>query len=214
LDFSDLNRRFVYLVHQYSDWVLTLDRNLGLEYFDGFNSPASTDQPIYLLDHTPEYLTSDGERLLLTTRSTSEIIRLVQPSLQAFHIPFGQGQEELFLNTLRSLSGKLVLKLLSSYTHREEVTGLVFAQFFLRQYGLLQNRFVIPLDAHSELFTTAQRESTLEQEISLKRTDLALVEIDPKIRQVHLRLVEQNGSNSSLGCRTSCCCKKHCRSCR
>ena len=198
LDFSDMQKRFIYLVHQYSDWVLTVDRNLGLEYFDGFVTPSAGDQPIYLLDHTPEYLTSEGERLLLTTRSSSEIIRLVQPSLLNFRIPYGQGQEELFLNSLRSLSGKLVLKLLSSYTHREEVTGLVLAQLFLQKYGLLQDRFVIPLDAHSELFTTAQKESLLEQEISLKRTDLALVQIDSKNSRIHFRLVEVKARQTLL----------------
>lgn len=197
LDLGVADRRLIYLVHEYSDWVLTIDRNLGLEYFDDPVLTGNLHPPLYLLDYVPEYSRTNGERLLLTTRSSGEVTRLLAPNLNHFGI-VGAGIEDIALKALRTLSGRLVLKLLSSYNKREEVVSLVLAQIFLKQFGLLCNRFVIPLDAHTELFTT-QRDDQLEKELSLKRTDLLLVEVDTKARNLHLRLVEVKARKSVGG---------------
>jgi DNA phosphorothioation-dependent restriction protein DptH len=198
LDMGEIDRRLIFLAHNHSDWVLTLDRNLSLEYFDGAAFFVNNDQTVYLLDHTPEYQSVAGERLLLTTRFNTEVVRLIRPALSEFGLLQTGDYELLALNALRSLSGRLVLKLLSSYTRREEIVSLVLAQLFLKGFGLLQNRFVIPLDAHSDLFSAARNDGShadrekerVEKEISLKRTDLLLVEVDPDRRTLHFRLVE------------------------
>ena len=51
LDADD--RALLHQVHEVSDWVLTLDRNMGIEFFDHGGKPG---RPDYLIDHSPESL--------------------------------------------------------------------------------------------------------------------------------------------------------------
>ena len=181
------DKNLLYQVHAVSDWVLTVDRHLGLDYFD---RDALDDRPIYLLDFRPEFGGTDTERLLLTTRSVDEIRRLIRPVLEDHDLLPGEEVEVYFLRLLRSLSGRLALKLLSAPTQVSEVLGLALARLFLEQYGLLDDRIVLPLDAHSDLFAEASREDPLRAEVSLQRGDLLLVSCDPATRTVRFQVVE------------------------
>jgi DNA phosphorothioation-dependent restriction protein DptH len=185
LDLSD--KSLLYQIHDTSDWVLTVDSNLGLDYFDA--APAA-DRPLYLLDFTPEYLDAAGERLVLTTRSTDEVFGIITPALTRYGINAGEGQEQLFLHLLRSLSGRLVLRLLAMPAHVDEALSLALTQLFLEQYHLLGDRVVIPLDAHINLFAQARREDPERAEVSMRRSDLLLVEAQPETRTLIFHVVE------------------------
>jgi len=151
-------------VHEVSDWVLTLDRNLGLDYFD---SPSSSREAGYLLDFAPEYLQEDRQRILLTTRSHVELENLVRPIMNRYGLNMERGDEVLVLETLRSLSGRLALRLEAGTTQSAEVVGLLLARWLLDRVGLLAQRIIIPLDAHRGWFEN--------DEGSNKRADLLLV---------------------------------------
>lgn len=153
-------------VHEVSDWVLTLDRNLGLDYFD---SPASSREAGYLLDFAPEYLQEDRQRILLTTRSHVELENLVRPIMNRYGLAMESGDEVLVLETLRSLSGRLALRLEAGRNQAAEVVGLLLARWLLERVGLLEHRIVIPLDAHRSWFGRG------ESEASQRRADLLLV---------------------------------------
>ena len=153
-------------VHEVSDWVLTLDRNLGLDYFD---SPSSSREAGYLLDFAPEYLQQDRQRILLTTRSHLELEHLVRPAMTRYGLEMEPGDEILVLESLRSLSGRLALRLEACRNQSAEVVGLLLARWLLERVGLLEQRIVIPLDAHRGWF---QRQ---EGEESQRRADLLLV---------------------------------------
>lgn len=153
-------------VHEVSDWVLTLDRNLGLDYFD---SPSSSKEAGYLLDFAPEYLQEDRQRILLTTKSHVELERLVKPIMNRYGLAMQAGDEVLVLETLRSLSGRLALKLESARNQAAEVVGLLLARWLLERVGLLEQRIVIPLDAHRAWFDSKTDEGTQH------RADLLLV---------------------------------------
>ncbi len=183
------DKNLLYQIHAVSDWVLTVDRHLGLDYFD---SDTSDDRPIYLLDFRPEFGGTDTERLLLTTRSVDEIRRLIRPVLEEHDLLVGEDieVEVYFLRLLRSLSGRLALKLLSAPTQVSEALGLALARLFLEQYNLLDDRIVLPLDAHSDLFAEASREDPLREEVSLQRGDLLLVSCDPATRTLRFQIVE------------------------
>lgn len=156
-------------VHDYSDWVVTIDRNLGLDYFD---SPSAANEAGYLLDFAPEYLNEDRQRLLLTTRSTIELEGLIRPALSRFELLLSDGDEAVVLEAIRSLSGRLALRFESARTHSSEVVGLLLARWLLERVGILSDRIVIPLDAHRSWF----RREEAEQEVSSqKRADLLLV---------------------------------------
>src|SRR5262249_44251596 len=136
-------------VHEVSDWVLTLDRNLGLDYFD---SPSSAREAGYLLDFAPEYLQEDRQRILLTTRSHVELENLVRPIMKRYGLALEANDEVLVLEALRSLSGRLALRLESGRNQAAEVVGLLLARWLLERVGLLEERIVIPLDAHRTWF--------------------------------------------------------------
>lgn len=188
LNLPPTEKNFLYQVHAISDWVFIIDRYLGLEYFD---SQATPDRPMYLLDFTPEFAGTDTDRLLLTTRAVEEVVRLVQPALDKYNLLDDEGVVEFyFLQLLRSLSGRLALKLLSSPNHLNEALGLAMSRLFLEQYGLLDNAIVLPLDAHSTLFNEAGAEPVLEEVVTLQRGDLLLVTCDPSSRALHFYIME------------------------
>lgn len=161
------NQALLKQVHDVSDWVLTIDRNLGLEYFD---SPSSVRDAGYLLDFAPEYLQEDRQRILLTTRSTAELEGLIRPVMNAYGLEMQAGDEILILETMRSLSGRLALRLEAGQTQAAEVVGLLLARWLLERAGVLDHRVVIPLDAHRSWFTTDGEDTT-----SKRRADLLLV---------------------------------------
>lgn len=181
------NKNLLNLVHQVSDWVFIIDRNLGLEYFD--SSPVEG-RPIYLLDFVPEFAEMDIDRLLLTTRLTDEITSLIRPALEDRQLLLGEKIEIYFLTLLRSLSGRLALKMLSTPNSISETLGLAMARLFLENYNLLQDRILIPLDAHTDLFSGAERDIEVEDEVSFQRSDLLLVSCDLETRQIHFHLIE------------------------
>lgn len=179
-------RGLLHAIHSRSDWVLTVDKYLGLEYFD---SDAREDRGPYLLDVRPEYGGVTAPRIMVTTRAVDEIQRLVRPRLLQYGLMPETGAEVEFLHVLRSLSGRIAVKLLSSPTQVAEAIGLALARLFLEQYDLLHNAVVIPVDAHADLFRNVAA-SDLEQEVTLKRSDLLLVTVDTSARSLQFHIVE------------------------
>jgi hypothetical protein len=150
-------------VHDVSDRVITIDRHLGVDFFD---SPSVSDEVGYLLDFSPEFLQEDRQRIVLTTRNTHEIEALLAPMLRDYGIHLRHGDEVMVLEGLRSLSGRLALRLEGSVTRAKEVVGLLFARWLLEEIGALENRIVLPLDAHQSWFSGPG---------SQRRADLLLV---------------------------------------
>lgn len=179
-------RGLLHAIHSRSDWVMTVDKHLGLEYFD---SDAKEDRGLYLLDVRPEYGGITAPRIMVTTRAVDEIQRLVRPRLLQYRLMRETGAEVEFLHVLRSLSGRIAVKLLSSPTQVAEAIGLALARLFLEQYDLLHNSVVIPVDAHIDLFRRVTA-NDLEQEVTLQRSDLLLVTADPGARSLNFHIVE------------------------
>lgn len=175
-------------VHQVSDWVFTVDRNFGLEYLD---SPYDEHCPVYLIDYQPEFLNETGHRLIISTQGVGETERLLQPVLERLSLPMDPVASRSLVNALRSVSGRLVLKLLSSPQMAHGAIGMALSRLFLEQAGLLQDMILIPLDAHPELFSLARQEAErLGQELSLRRTDMLLVELDLQRAKLTFHLIE------------------------
>jgi DNA phosphorothioation-dependent restriction protein DptH len=175
--------------HDVSDWVLTIDRNIGLEYFD---SPSSVQECGYLLDFSPEFLQEDRQRLLLTTRSAAELDALVRPSLERLGLDVRPGDELPVIDALRSMSGRLALRLLSSGTRAPEVAGLLFARWMLEYVGVLDDSVVIPLDAHRGWFQPAEgpKAALGAGAAGGRRADLLVISFHPGRRVLECAVVE------------------------
>ncbi|MEA2919060.1 MAG: hypothetical protein QOJ15_11141 [Bradyrhizobium sp.] len=136
-------------VHEVSDRVITIDRHLGIDFFD---SPSAGEEAGYLLDFAPEFLQEERQRIVLTTRNTQEIAGVLTPMLNEYGIHLRPGDEVMVLDGLRSLSGRLALRLEGSTTRAKEVIGLLLARWLMEEIGVLDNRIVLPLDAHHSWF--------------------------------------------------------------
>ncbi len=181
-------REIINNIHQACDWVFTIDRNLGIEFFD---RGGTTEHSAYLVDHTPNSATSLGHQLVITSRSLLELKSLLAKVLQSYQLSYEPANLEALLEYLRSLSGRLALKLLSTPQHQAEVLGLALSRQFLQYQGALSNQIIIPLDAHTDLFRTVQQRAKESGEYgSLQRTDLALFDLNPITRTIVCNLVE------------------------
>jgi hypothetical protein len=182
------DRALLHQVHEVSDWVLTIDRNLGIEFFDHRRHAT---RPDYLIDHSPDMANALSHRLAITSRSVTELEALLSPILKDYGLPSSPKHAVILLEQLRSLSGRLALKLLSSPNQRAETLGLALSRLFLEHQQVFENQVVVPLDAHLELYSALRKNADeLGDEVSFKRTDLALFDLDPQSRKIVCRLVE------------------------
>jgi len=169
-------KALLHQIHDVSDWVFTIDKSLGIEFFD--HHPASR-RPEYLIDHSPDLTGNSGRRVVITSRSQTEIRRFFELVLQDYDLGHYLNRSHALLGELRALSGRLALKLASSPTHRAEALGLALSKLYLEYHDVFRDQAVVPLDAHLDLFRALQKNADeLEDEITLRRTDLALFDFD------------------------------------
>jgi len=181
-------RVLLHQVHEVSDWVLTLDRNMGIEFFD---HGGRRDRPDYLIDHSPDLGASLGHRLTITSRSVAELEAMLVPVLADYGLPCAGRHAVAVLDQLRSLSGRLALKLISAPTQRAEALGLALSRLYLEHQGAFQSQIAVPLDAHLELYRSLKQVAEeLGNDESFKRTDLGLFDLNAAERSITCRLVE------------------------
>lgn len=181
-------RALLHQVHEVSDWVLTLDRNMGIEFFD---HGGRRDRPDYLIDHSPDVGASLGHRLTITSRSVAELEAMLVPVLDDYGLPANGRHAVAVLDQLRSLSGRLALKLISAPSQRAEALGLALSRMYLEHQGAFQSQIAVPLDAHLELYRSLKQVADeLGNDVSFKRTDLGLFDLNAAERTITCRLVE------------------------
>jgi DNA phosphorothioation-dependent restriction protein DptH len=176
-------------LHEYSDWVITFDKNLGPQIFD---QPSKSNQIPFLLDYIPGEDIS-GISSYLTTKPTSEILGLLGPHFKEFNIDVHNPDDEikikLLLEDLRAVSSSLVLQLNSTKNKAFEVIGSAFTKRVLEKKGFLKEAFLVPIDLHQYLFENLQTESK-------SRADNLLVSINPDRKEIYINVIE-------IKCRTS-----------
>ncbi|MFI2286608.1 methylation-associated defense system ATP-binding protein MAD8 [Streptomyces niveus] len=188
LRLSARDKALLHDVHQASDWVVTVDRTLGVEYFDH----GRTDRPEYVIDYSATAQTGMGHHIVVSSRSVDELRALVGPVLDDRQLNLDPRHVRTFFDQLRELSGSFAFKLAAlGSSSRTEVLGLALARLYLGYQGALRNQVLIPLDAHTDLYGEAQRRVVAgDGAVRLHRTDLALFDLDAERRAVVCRLVE------------------------
>jgi DNA phosphorothioation-dependent restriction protein DptH len=186
LDADD--RALLHQVHEVCDWVFTIDRHLGIEFFD---HAGRKDRPDYLIDHSPDIASRLSHHVLVTSRSLTEVHVMAGGVLKQHGFEGSATQAAVLLDQLRSLSGRLALKLISSSTHRSEAMGLGLARLFLEYQGVFASQVVVPLDSHLELYQELETHAAdLGEKMGWRRTDLALFDLDAATRTITCSLVE------------------------
>jgi len=179
-------------IHVSSDWVFTIDRNFGIEYYD---NAVQGEAGGYLIDYTPEFLDSVSHRLIISTYHRHEIESILRSGFSKLLNPTGEEELEQIdtftvgkvLQVLKSVSGRLALKLINNPAQAQEVIGLALTRLALEREGRLTGRVLIPVDSHIALFHETPKELE-NSELTLKRTDLMLVELQG--RRLHIDFIE------------------------
>ncbi len=155
--------------HSRSDWVLTLDRNIGLSLYEDLVGDALGGA--YVLDYAPDFIDGLGDRLTVTTTRRDELERVISGAMEKLGLlDEGVGAPEL-LRTLASVSGRLALKLLGDDTGAVEALGLASTITHLSKIGSLKDTVLIPVDAHLDIFGSHAR----RDEESAERCDVLLL---------------------------------------
>ncbi len=187
LELSDTDKHIISKIHECSDWVLTIDRNFGIEYFDNPRSAPGVTVRSYLIDYTPEFLEGVGHRLIVSTFWLSEIEGLIQDGLRKMGIPGTGFHAAQILDVLKSISGRLALKLINNPKDAREIIGLALTRLLLERDGSLQDGVLIPVDSHTDLFAEHKRQLQ-DVDIRLHRNDLILARV--RHGRLCLQLVE------------------------
>lgn len=190
LSLSPADGALLHQAHRSSDWVITVDRTLGMEYFD---SPGSSRRPDYVIDFEASVADGGlGHHLVISSRSIDELRALLAPVIGQHGLAVDPRHAGTFFEQLRLLSGRLAFKLASTTTtQRTEVLGLALARLYLGYQDAIDDQVVVPLDDHLEFYRDARRAAQeIGESVSLQRTDLALWSLDARRRTITCRLVE------------------------
>ena len=183
LRLNDKDKVLLTHLHDYSDWVITFDKNLGPQIFD---QPSKNGEIPFLLDYVP------GEEVLgissyLTTRPTSEVLGLLGPHFEEFNLDIHNEDDEhkikILLEDLRAVSSSLVLQLNSSKNKAFEVIGSAFTKRVLEKKGMLEEAFLIPIDLHQNLFENLPSGNR-------SRADNLLVSMNPSRKEIFISVIE------------------------
>jgi DNA phosphorothioation-dependent restriction protein DptH len=186
LELNKQDRHILSEIHKRSDWVFTIDRNFGIEYFDN-PEDSNPNLKSYLIDYTPEFMDGVGHRLIVSTGWLAEIEKLIEDGLKKINIPTSNFRAIKVLDIIKSVSGKLALKLINNPNNAREIIGLAITRLALEKDGLMQNGILIPVDTHIDMFAQSKRRNS-DEEISVKRSDLILVKA--KGGKLNINLIE------------------------
>jgi hypothetical protein len=169
------------LIHEQSDWVITLDRFFDVEFFDAPRQERLSDiSRKYLLDYAPEFLEGLGHRMLVTTTHREEVEQILARAMT--DLGFGEVEDSVgkVFDHLKTISGRLALRILGDGARAKEAVSLGVVAAYLKARGELFDSMLVPVDSHPELF--GPRRAKRKSEASL-RCDLI------QLRFVRNRLV-------------------------
>ncbi len=189
LTLTAADQTLLHQAHRCSDWVVTVDRTLGVEYFD---NPGSLRRPDYIIDFASTGPLGAGHQMVISSRSVDEMHALLAPMITQHGFEIDRRHAGTFFDQLRLLSGRLAFKVASTAPNqRTEVLGLALARLYLAYQHAMDDQVLVPLDSHLELYREARLQADeMADTTGLQRTDLALFSLDARRRIITCRLVE------------------------
>ena len=139
-------------LHRLSDWVVTLDRNAGIEYFD---SPRDNREiyDAYVIDCVPEREDLGCLQLITSTSNVEEVHDLLDEALVRMGLSRTRRNAEFLLEHLKSLSGRLAIRLTGNVAPTSELIALAIAHANCRRaadddacWTSLDRGFLVPVD--------------------------------------------------------------------
>lgn len=144
-------------LHTLCDWVITLDRNAGIEYFD---SPRDNRDvyDAYVIDCVPEREDLGCLQLITSTANLDEVRGLLDVALDQMGLSRSRRNAEFLLEHLKALSGRLAIRLTGQKPATSELIALAVAQANCRGasrgddcWVSLADGFIVPVDDVQDL---------------------------------------------------------------
>lgn len=139
-------------LHRLCDWVITLDRNAGIEYFD---SPRTNREiyDAYVIDCVPEREDLGCLQLITSTSNLEEVRNLLDGALDQMGLSQSRRNAEFLMEHLKALSGRLAIRLTGQRKPTAELIALAVSHANCRQatngatcWTPLRTGFLIPVD--------------------------------------------------------------------
>lgn len=186
----------LYQLHKLCDWVITLDRNAGIEYFD---SPRDNRRIYeeYVIDCVPEREDLGCLQLITSTSNIDEVRNLLDEALDRMSLSRSQRNARFLLEHLKSLSGRLAIRLTGQKTPTAELIALamchancLYASDNDACWTALRNGFFVPVDDIRDLLPPVADEID-EENASDDETDSTQKATRPDL--IHVSLVPRKG---------------------
>ena len=171
-------------LHQRCDWVITLDRNAGIEYFD---SPRDNKDiyDAYVIDCVPEREDLGCLQLITSTSNLEEVRNLLDDALNQMGLSRSRRNAEFLMEHLKALSGRLAIRLTGQKAPTSELIALAVCYANCHSpsghecWVSLKSGFIIPVDDVRDLLPPLNRQEGNEDEKEA-RPDLIYVSIAPR----------------------------------
>jgi len=164
-------------LHRLCDWVVTLDRNAGVEYFD---SPLDNRAiyEAYVIDCVPEREDLGCLQLITSTANLDEVRGLLDGALDRMGLSRSRRNAEFLLERLKALSGRLAIRLTGHRPATSELIALALAHANCRLAGRtdecwvsLADGFLVPVDDVRDLLPPLSTEAA-DDDATGNRPDL------------------------------------------
>lgn len=181
---------FIRKLHDISDWVVSVDRNAGIEYFDAPKDSEVYDT--YVIDCVPERQDLDTLQLVTSTAKIDEVLELLEDSLSDMALSRSPRNGRFLLSNLKAISGRLAMRLAERGQGRTEMIALAMFQAGCRKFVgsvnwlPLDKGFLVPLDDVRDLLPSSIADKPLDPDIeeivdgSLMRADLVYVTLSKR----------------------------------
>ena len=171
-------------LHRLCDWVVTLDRNAGIEYFDSpRDNPNIYDA--YVIDCVPEREDLGCLQLITSTANLEEVRILLDDALDQMALSRSRRNAEFLLEHLKALSGRLAIRLTGHRPATSELIALAVSHANCRSappndecWISLQDGFIVPVDDVRDLIPPLA--ATGDEEDPRSRPDLIHVSTAPR----------------------------------
>lgn len=149
-------------LHERSDWVVTLDRNAGIEYFD---SPKDNQEiyDAYVIDCVPEREDLGCLQLITSTTNLEEVQGLLNRALDRMGLSRSPSNAKFLMDQLKALSGRLAIRLTGMNVPAAELIALALVQARCADasardecWTSLREGFFVPVDDVRDLLPPLQ----------------------------------------------------------
>ena len=194
-EISDDKAESLQALHRLCDWVVTLDRNAGIEYFD---SPRNHQEiyDAYVIDCVPEREDLGCLQMITSTANLAEVRSLLDRALDQMGLSRSLRNAEFLMERLKALSGRLAIRLTGHRPATSELIALAVAHAHCTTAASdddcwlpLRDGFIVPADDVRDLLPPLSAAYDEGVPVNRVRPDLIHVSTRPR-GGLRLRFIE------------------------